>query len=315
MKLNKTQSMMLGIAIGDAFGLGYEFINGGREEVARQFDFTKYRTNPNEGWGHSTPGLYSDDTQMSIAIAELLISKKTFSKENLADKFVECYKRDPINGYARRFQDFLNEVKSGKEFLEKINPVSKRNGAAMRSVPIGIVKNLEELLKYAKINAEVTHNTPEGISSAVITALASHKYYHGIGNSNQENIFDFVIENGKGYLDANTIYYLRQIKEMNELNPEILFGKKDKELGVPCDGAKTVGAVLYLLNKHTSSKEILKEAVLLGGDTDSTASIALGINAIKYGLEDLPEFLMSDLTNHKYGREYLIELGNKLEHK
>ena len=63
------------------------------------------------------------------------------------------------------------------------------------------------------------------------------------------------------------------------------------------------------------TKEILKEAVLLGGDTDSTASIALGINAIKYGLEDLPEFLMQDLTNHKYGREYLIELGNNLEEK
>ena len=81
MKLNKAQNMMLGIAIGDAFGLGYEFIHGGREEVAKQFDFTKYRANPNEGWGHSTPGLYSDDTQMSIAVAELLISNDEFTKE------------------------------------------------------------------------------------------------------------------------------------------------------------------------------------------------------------------------------------------
>ena len=313
MKLTQTQDMLLGIAIGDSFGLGYEFLKGGKDEVLRQFDFTKYRANPNEGWGHMAPGLYSDDTQMSIAVTELLISNQDFTKENLAAKFVECYKRDPINGYARRFQDFLNEVSSGDEFLAKINPNSKRNGAAMRSVPLGLVENLEKLIEYCTINAKVTHDTFEGISSSIGVALASHKYYYK--PNLEENIFDFVIENGKGYLDANTIYYLRQIKDMNELNCEILFGKKDKDIGVPCDGPKTLGAVLYLLNKHTSSKEILKEAVLLGGDTDSTASIALGINSIKYSLDDLPEFLIRDLRNHKYGKNYLLDLGERLERR
>ena len=41
MTLNKIQDMLLGIAIGDAFGAGYEFMENGREGVREKFDFTK----------------------------------------------------------------------------------------------------------------------------------------------------------------------------------------------------------------------------------------------------------------------------------
>ncbi|MEK6888496.1 MAG: ADP-ribosylglycohydrolase family protein [Nanoarchaeota archaeon] len=79
---------------------------------------------------------------------------------------------------------------------------------------------------------------------------------------------------------------------------------------------RTVGAVMYLLNNFGDNPaELLKQAILLGGDTDSTASISLGIAMINHSLDKLPEFLLKDLVNHKFGRDFIIDLGIRLSKK
>ena len=106
--------MLLEIGIGDAYGAGFEFAP--IEKVRDYNNLTQY-------CGYDigiTSGCYTDDTQMSLAIAELLIAQAPWTQENLADKFVACFKRDKRLGYARRFYDFLCSVQNGKEFLENI---------------------------------------------------------------------------------------------------------------------------------------------------------------------------------------------------
>lgn len=63
---------------------------------------------------------------MTIAVAETLIELNgdydlpdELLKEKFVFNFVNCFKRDWRNGYARGFQKFLNEIKNHKEFLEK----------------------------------------------------------------------------------------------------------------------------------------------------------------------------------------------------
>jgi ADP-ribosylglycohydrolase len=73
---------------------------------------------------------------------------------------------------------------------------------------------------------------------------------------------------------------------------------------------RTAGAVLYIISKFNKDPlKTLKEAILLGGDTDTVASICLGIVAMKTGIRKLPPFLFRDLENNGYGRDYLIEIG------
>ena len=76
---------------------------------------------------------------------------------------------------------------------------------------------------------------------------------------------------------------------------------------------RTIGAVIYLLDRqYHYLKDILAEAVKLGGDTDSVTSISLGLTMIKRQVSELPAHFYDHLTNDKYGRDYLIALGDRL---
>lgn len=309
-KHSKTQNMLLGIAIGDAFGAGYEFAYKDITLFEKNLDLNCYRENPNHKLSHYKPGMYTDDTQMSIAIAELLTSNKEFNHKNLADYFVNCYKRDPILGYAKGFQAFLDSISSGKELLEKINPASERNGAAMRSVPLGIIKDKEKLIKYATINAEITHNTLKGIASSVAVALLSHAHFYNNGKVDLESLLSRIKS-----IDLETSDHLSKIAAMKKFDPQLMCSEEYKNMGIPINGMRTAGAAFYLLSKYPEPKDVLKGAILLGGDTDSVAAISLGISMINNPMSKLPSFLFEQLTNHKYGKDYILDLGKRLHEK
>ena len=76
--------MLLELAIGDAYGAGFEYAD--IEYVKQHNNLFNYVKHPRH---KLIPGSYTDDTQMSIAIAEMIISKEPWTRENLADKFVE----------------------------------------------------------------------------------------------------------------------------------------------------------------------------------------------------------------------------------
>jgi ADP-ribosylglycohydrolase len=316
------QNMLLGIAIGDAFGAGYEFrypdLINYQDITLDRYIKSNFPDSSNPIHNNHFPAMYTDDTQMSIGVTELLLSEKPFTKENLADKFVECYKRDSIAGYVGGFQKFLDSINSGKEFIEKINPTSERNGAAMRAVPIGLVYDRDKVVEYATINAKLTHNTPKGIASSVAVGLISHTIFyenlHYAGS--MDDIMPWLYAEIPK-IDSESWNYFDNVVNMKEFDPKLLFGEKHEGKGVPCDGMRTVGAVLYLMSRsyYQFPESILRNAVRLGGDTDSTASIALGCGLMHDSIDNLPKFLFDDLTNHKYGRDFLLDLGKRLEKK
>lgn len=305
MALNKCQNMLLGIAIGDAFGAAYETKATG----AFSLDLTKYAVR--EG---IKEGCYTDDTQMSIAVTEVILRHgMDRSMQNFANSFVKCYKRDKRQGYGSGFEAVLNTCNSGAELMMKLNGNSERNGAAMRSVPFGIMNSLENTLSTTAVNAIVTHNSKKGIASAYCVAAASHYFYHNIGSP--EGVFDYCIQACNGY-DMETEDYLKAVRDMKELDTALLFGEENKDYGVPCDGMRTAGAVLHIISRYGSDlKQALEQSILLGGDTDTTAAIACGIVAMNTGMESLPDFLVRDLEEGTYGKSYLLELGEKLFNK
>ena len=304
--MNKTQNLLLGLAIGDAFGIAYETMS--RHEIPVVFNFSKYNKHPKEGWGNKA-GAYTDDTQMSIAITELLLSRKPLTEKAFADYFVKTYKRDERNGYGKGLRIALPKVSDGKELMEQLKKDSIRNGAAMRATPLGILKNPKLVIEAALTNASVTHNTPQGRASSVCMALASHYFLYDVGAIS--GLFDYCLRLSSGIHRESTDYWLA-VSKMKELDPVLLFGEKDKDFGIPCDGMRTAGAVLYLVSKYPDTVSVLRESVLLGGDTDSVAALATGLKAVQGGLDTLPEFLLRDLENNEFGKDYLICLGDKL---
>src|SRR5258708_4705813 len=126
--------MLLELAVGDAYGAGFEYAP---ESLVRSHNTaTHFVQHPRHG---ISPGSYTDDTQMSLAVAEALISGESWTAEHLAERFVQAFRRDPRPGYSSRMYPILHEVTSGKEFLKLIQPQNDRSGAAMRAAPLGVL--------------------------------------------------------------------------------------------------------------------------------------------------------------------------------
>lgn len=276
--------MLVEISIGDSYGAGFEF--SAREKI-NLYNFGKTFIEHDLG---IPAGKYTDDTQMSIAIAEMLLADIEFTKESCANSFIQTFKRDKRQGYAKRFQALIETCESGVDLIKNIKPESTRNGAVMRSVPLGLIKNKDELLESAKIQASVTHATPAGIISSQIVALAAHQLIY-----DKINIHDIpaLIQKDLGF-EINTNW-------------------RDE---VDCDAIQTVHAVFSALAKNRKINDLLIDCVNFGGDVDSVAAIALGLASLSPEYEnDICEDLLSSLENEVYGFNYLKHLDNKLRQK
>jgi ADP-ribosyl-[dinitrogen reductase] hydrolase len=300
--VRKCVDMMLGIAIGDAYGGPFENLPGADIDPSALCE--SYGSNPIK---NNRPGHYTDDTQMSIALAEHICSGVSFNHESLADRFLECYRRDRRPGYSKRTRTALDNASSGADLICAPERKSTRNGSMMRAVPLGVIGDLEKLIEYAIINSETTHCTPPAKTASATVALASHYFLWTDGD--YADVGEFVLDNLKGFDDASRDY-LHDAVGMDRLDPVLLFGPgKD---GVPVDGIRTAGAILHILGKHPGTWQALRQSILLGGDTDTTAAVATGISALRYGLSDLPNGLLSGLEKGPYGEFYLSKLGKRL---
>lgn len=219
-----------------------------------------------------------------------MIDKIELTRENIANKFVEVFKRDVREGYASRFYQFLLSINSGEELLEKIMAKSERNGAAMRAYPLGILKTESEIIEKNVIQMAITHSTETAKIASEAIALTSHFFIYNKGTQQQliEYLNDF--QN-----------YQWQANWQNE---------------VTMNAVETVEAVLTILKNEISLKNMLLKSVNFGGDVDTVASLTLAIGSQMENVEkDLPTFLFEELENGKFGRDYLEKISKQLLQK
>ena len=282
--------MLVELAVGDAYGAGFEYADP--EFVATHNTLAGYVQHP----AHSgiRPGAYTDDTQMTIAITELLISGGPWTAQRLADQFVGVFKRDQREGYAGGFYRLLREVGDGEELLLRINPDSDKSGAAMRAAPIGLLPTVSDVLHHAAVQARVTHDTPAGIEAAQAAALAVH-YCH---------------------LELGPVAEVGRWVDHQLLSSGGAGGWSRPWRGkVGARGWMSVRAALTAITTPTSRSlsEILRTCVAFTGDVDTVATIAMAAASRSQEIaRDLPGVLERDLENGPYGRGYLWDLDARL---
>ena len=200
----------------------------------------------------------TDDSIMSVAIAKALL-ESTSDYNDLSDnavKFMQAIGRHyPDCGYGGRF---------GK-WIQSDNPMpygSYGNGAAMRVSACGFVaSNLDEAIRLSKAVTEVTHNHPEGIKGAEATSAA---IYLARSGKNILEIRDYVTSN---YYPLNfTLDGIRSNYRFNE----------------SCQD--TVPQALEAFFESGSFEDAIRNAISVGGDSDTLAAITGGIAEAYYGI-------------------------------
>lgn len=274
--------MLLELAVGDAYGAGFEFAEA--DFVQQYNDLTAYLQHPCH---RLRPGSYTDDTQMSIAIAETLIAQEPWTPDVLAERFVRAFKRDPREGYAKRFYAFLQQVEDGETFLAQIDNTSDKSGAAMRVTPVGVLPTVEQVLNRAKLQAAITHNTELGINAACAAALMSHYFIYQVGEKGELGQF---------------------------LESHVPGGWNTPWRGeVGTLGWMCVQAAVTAVMRNDSMSELLQDCVAFTGDVDTVSAIALAAASCSVEVsQDLPIHLIEGLENTTYGRDYLRQLDRQL---
>ena len=295
--------LFLGMAIGDAFGSRFE--NQNRSGISLTGEEETYRDQ----------NRYTDDTQMAVAVSELLVSNVPFSRENLAQALLTVYNRDRRPGYSAMTEKMLQESGNGREFLcslpEDIIMERRSDGAAMRALPLGFLPDLNEVIHHAALSARITHGHPDAVAATVgIALIAHHRYYHHdpfthIIRSLPERV-PFLTPAARSYLD-------RVIS--SGWDPQVILSEYEP-YGVPyTESVILLGAVMAVLAEYGEDPHSsLIKAVSLGGDTDTTACIVLGA-ALIYPGNGIPYSLVTGLEDGRYGRKFLTEIGDALSER
>ena len=271
--------MLVELAVGDAYGAGFEFVTG-EEFFTKRNTLQDYVQHP---WHVLKPGSYTDDTQMSIAIAELVIDQQEWTPLVIADKFLEVFHRDPRKGYSKHFYTFLKETQTAQEFLVKMRNTSDKSGAAMRAGPRGFYPTIDEVLSRCSLQAAVTHDTPDGIHAAQASALMCHYFLNDLGS--KADLPAFLCEHVSGQW------------------AEPWTGE------VGSKGWMSIRAAITSILNHDSLSGILRSCIAWGGDTDTVAAIALAAASCSQEIDqDLPESLTLHLEDGEFGRDFLSSL-------
>ena len=193
---------------------------------------------------------FTDDSVLTIALADAILNDKDYVS---LMKFY--YRRYPHVGYGGSFHQW-----AGSGDSRPYN--SWGNGAAMRISPVGFAfDTLEEVLAKAKKYTEVTHNHPEGIKGAQATASA---IFLGRTGKTKKEIRDF-IETSFGYDLSRTL---------DEVRPTYGFDES-------CQG--TVPQAIQAFLESEDFEDAIRNAISLGGDSDTLACITGGIAQVFYG--------------------------------
>ncbi|APG27533.1 hypothetical protein A7E78_06570 [Syntrophotalea acetylenivorans] len=193
---------------------------------------------------------FTDDTVLTVALADSLLSGTPFT-----DSLKEYYRRYPTAGYGGRFQQW-----AASEVRQPYG--SFGNGSAMRVSPVGWYFNdLSTVLSESRNSAAVTHDHPEGIKGAQATAAAI--FLARIGE-NKADIRDFIVERF-GYRFDFTL---------DDIRPSYRFD-------VTCQGS--VPQALQAFFEANDFEDAIRNAISIGGDSDTIACITGGIAEAFYG--------------------------------
>jgi ADP-ribosylglycohydrolase len=292
------------MGIADAYAAAMEYLDGETEVSAKKacLMFERYHAHPTHGL---SAGSYTDDTEMSVANARVLIEHGThrLSPRVFADAWLAEFRRGKTpERHGPRFRSLLAGSDSGMALIRAVDNSSARNGAAMRAVPFGVIPDKEALFRVATLQAAITHHTHPGMFAARAVALMSH----------------FALYESASF-SALPAYCLRHLPEEDVRAYGNVFQNRwhnGRVVGTPevPVSIATVHAVADVLAHHRSFRSIMRRVMLWGGDTDSVAAIAWGIASARYRKERLPDFLERDLEggNGETGARYLRRIGIEL---
>ncbi|WP_238457786.1 ADP-ribosylglycohydrolase family protein [Desulforamulus ferrireducens] len=288
---------MLGVVVGDALGLPVQFLS--REEV---------RQNPIHGMtGYGTfntpPGTWSDDTSLTLCLAESL-SSKGYQPEDIALRFLRWYRE----GYWTPFGEAFDIGGATREAMEQlmagIPPLeagpnherSNGNGSLMRILPAVLyfahAPESEMLQRVCEVS-RITHGHPRSQLACCLYALLVKELLAGKAP----------LEAYREMRDKESIFIGTPMEKELPHFQRLLSGLLPSlpEGAIKSGGyvVDTLEAAIWCLLNHTDFRSTLLAAVNLGEDTDTVGAVTGGLAGVLYGKSAIPAEWLAVISGYQ----------------
>jgi ADP-ribosylglycohydrolase len=297
--IDKVKGVLYGQAIGDALGLGTEFMTDAEMSMCYPHGLKHFgdivRDRHRGRWER---GEWTDDTEMMLCIAD-----GCTDDNNILSNIAHCFKAW-FFGSPRGIGGHTYKVLMVGDYEERPIAVSKLiweisgrrtagNGGVMRTSIVGLFpKDVEE---WAANICRLTHYDPRCVGSCVIVSNIIHSLVYDDITPAYEQIVDWGEKNDdriKEYIDL-----------AQEENLKALDLQDSNSMGFTL---KTLAAALWAYWHATTFEEGLLSIVNAGGDADTNAAVACAILGAKFGFEAIPKEYVRDLV-HKNRLEDVLE--------
>jgi poly(ADP-ribose) glycohydrolase ARH3 len=311
---------LLGTAVGDILGANVEFFS--RDEILQEYgQLTDFLDSPAR-----PKGMFTDDTEMTIALATSLVSCRALDGRHCAMTYARAFVAPPRRGYGPSVSKILDLLAGGADFRMTGRAIhlqgSYANGGAMRIAPVGLAfRNASQDILYRAVEVALlcTHVHPEAVDGAFIQAKAISELCRWNDAS-----------------DARITELLACLQSLARTEPMrlriglILEGmaqrwSDEKFLAMVCTpnefgeqfqihAAQAVACALWSFANEWNRPEVcVIRAVMLGGDTDTVGAMTGALAGSLHGMQWIPNRWYEAMENGPgIGRDYLIGLGRQL---
>ncbi|KAG8191421.1 hypothetical protein JTE90_020676 [Oedothorax gibbosus] len=310
--LSKFKGSLIGALVGDCLGAPFELKGKVSPKVLEKY------INNLLNKGSKQIISYTDDTSMTLSIANSLVENGKVDPKDLAQKFVTEYLKPEYRCYGLHVVRVFQALKE-TDFEDVFLPAKAQfngsgsygNGAAMRIAPIALFgcQETDEFLKDAVERcSKVTHTHPDGYNGAILQCFAVHAALKSDSSKDLDPV-DFLtqLENRMKNIETNKsaapfCESLKKIKDIYLKNQEDISATEIAEyLGNGETAPRSVPTALYSFLRGMKpiphfkcSNPFVRTiyfAISVAGDTDTIACMAGSIAGAYYGVEIIPEKL------------------------
>jgi ADP-ribosylglycohydrolase len=301
MSFEQAKAILFGLALGDAIGWPTEFLS--LPQIYSRFGAKGIQEPRN-------PALYTDDTQMTIALTEGLLEAGLGASidsqmEAVAKRFI-TWKNSPENNRApgNTCMAAVRRLESGMAWRDAGIKDSKGCGSAMRVATIGYLYQNDEtkLREVAKESGIITHGHSSAVAGSIAAAYLMKLALDGIAPEE--------------YL-RRTLAFCEGISEdfdkaLIRVTHVMGWGSEThamRHLGEGWVGDEAVALALYCVLRYPNDyAEAVRRGATSEGDSDSIACIAGGIMGARLGLDAIP----LDWRERCENKTYLIDLAKRM---
>lgn len=326
---SKIEGMFFGIAIGDALGIPVESYT--KERIEKEFGrIETYQPARNHKYmGNTTPGSWSDDTQLTLAVAESIIESNGLDLENQAKWHIKALDKTTA-GWGKSTRFSVMNLKNGVSWPEcsklSFEGAGVGNGVPMKIAPIGALEAVKPNSNIAKLICEfstLTHSTK-------ISALAGMFHTAAIRDLLWNSTDRF---NTQYFLDSLMVYFedlypLKYFQDLTNSEDDIMDAVLNRASYLHSDDSiikEFNGGTCYVYNslpfsyafflRNPYSIETLYDVTNAGGDTDTNASIVGGMLGALHGIEFFPKNLIETLDQKDYIQDVVNRFCDIIEVK